>query len=58
LASGRLSLLLALEIALSLPKTFSRNQSRLYPAQMEAGAILSLPGGNGFDAEDSADADS
>jgi hypothetical protein len=24
---------------------------------MEAGAILSLPGGNGFDAEDSADAD-
>jgi DNA recombination protein RmuC len=26
--------------------------------EMEAGAILSLPGGNGFDAEDSADADS
>jgi DNA recombination protein RmuC len=25
--------------------------------EMEAGAILSLPGGNGFDAEDSADAD-
>jgi len=25
--------------------------------EMEAGAILSLPGGNGFDAEDSADMD-